>query len=377
MAGTTQIVYCDGYAPTISGETFNYGVNLPIADALNVIYFIYDGYNIVVNTINITPIDAPVLAITEGDTQLVVDWGVVEYADNYILERDTDSGFATATEVYNGSNTEYTDTGLTNGTTYYYRVKAQGAGRNDSEWSATASDSPQAALDPDLLAWWDASDDSTVTNPDTSVTEWADKTANNNDLSEATNTPTHSQANDNITFAGVADTSSDHLSADIPEFYFQQADDFTVLIKGLKFENGSSGSAPQRVIDNKVSQANTSGWALNLATTGATLYFTLDDNTTQNFASWSIGGSDWDDGVERDIILMQEGGTLKFYDSTNTNVGTNGTTSISTISYGSAKFKLGVEQISLNSKSFNGSIKEIKVWDKALTSGERDTELGI
>ena len=116
---------------------------------------------------------------------------------------------------------------------------------------------------------------------------------------------------------------------------------------------------------------------MNLATTGATLYFTLDDNTTQNFASWSIGGSDWDDGVERDIILMQEGGTLKFYDSTNTNVGTNGTTSISTISYGSAKFKLGVEQISLNSKSFNGSIKEIKVWDKALTSGERDTELGI
>lgn len=80
---------------------------------------------------------------TEGDTQIDLDWDATPSATGYVLERDTDSGFSSPTTVYTGANTDYSDTGLTNGVAYYYRVKAQAAGFNDSDY-AVASETPEA-----------------------------------------------------------------------------------------------------------------------------------------------------------------------------------------------------------------------------------------
>lgn len=59
-------------------------------------------------------------------------------ADNYVYERATQSDFSDAEEVESDQVTNFGDSSLTMGGTYYYRVKAQKAGVADSEW-VTAS----------------------------------------------------------------------------------------------------------------------------------------------------------------------------------------------------------------------------------------------
>ena len=56
-------------------------------------------------------------------------------ATNYVVERSTDAGFAGATQIYSGPNKNFSDTGLTPNTTYFYRVKSQRTGQTDSPWT--------------------------------------------------------------------------------------------------------------------------------------------------------------------------------------------------------------------------------------------------
>ena len=79
---------------------------------------------------------------TPGNAQVALSWAAVTNRDHYQIDRATNSGFTTGvvTGVYTGTGTTYTDTGLTNGTTYYYRIKAIGIGRySDSASYATAN----------------------------------------------------------------------------------------------------------------------------------------------------------------------------------------------------------------------------------------------
>lgn len=82
---------------------------------------------------------------TSGNAQSVTNWDDVAGATNYILDRSTNIGFTTFTQVYSGATSAYTNTGLTNGTTYYYRVKAQGPASVSSD-SAYAYSSAMPAL---------------------------------------------------------------------------------------------------------------------------------------------------------------------------------------------------------------------------------------
>lgn len=72
---------------------------------------------------------------TPGDTTASLDWDNVANATNYVVERDTDSDFASATEVYSGATSSFADSSLTNGTPYYYRVRAEASGYNDSPYA--------------------------------------------------------------------------------------------------------------------------------------------------------------------------------------------------------------------------------------------------
>jgi hypothetical protein len=96
-----------------------------------------------------TPVIAPSaptdLTATPGDAQVALNWGAVTDATSYNVYRATTSG-GPYTQIMSGvTGTTYTDTGLTNGTTYFYVVTAVNAAGVESAYSNEASATPTAA----------------------------------------------------------------------------------------------------------------------------------------------------------------------------------------------------------------------------------------
>ena len=85
------------------------------------------------------PSAAAALAATPGDKQVALNWSASSGATSYIVKRATVSGGPYAT-IASPSSTIYTNTGLINGTTYYYVVSAvnsAGESGNSPQVSAT------------------------------------------------------------------------------------------------------------------------------------------------------------------------------------------------------------------------------------------------
>ncbi|MBW8780689.1 MAG: alginate lyase family protein [Verrucomicrobia bacterium] len=80
------------------------------------------------------------LSATAGDTQVVLGWNVSVGATSYNVKRATASG-GPYTTVATVTGNGYTDTGLTNGTTYYYVVTASNLG-GESSTGTSASGAP-------------------------------------------------------------------------------------------------------------------------------------------------------------------------------------------------------------------------------------------
>lgn len=77
---------------------------------------------------------------SNGDDQSVLNWDDVPNATAYEVEMATNSSFTGATTIYTGAVSGYTKTGLTQGTQYWFRVKATASGYNDSDLAvATAT----------------------------------------------------------------------------------------------------------------------------------------------------------------------------------------------------------------------------------------------
>ena len=88
---------------------------------------------------------ATVLSATPGSGQISLSWTAVSGASTYRLYRATASGGPYTTIQTNLTGTSFTDTGLTNGTTYYYvatAVNLVGEGPNSNEASATPVAAP-------------------------------------------------------------------------------------------------------------------------------------------------------------------------------------------------------------------------------------------
>jgi fibronectin type 3 domain-containing protein len=82
------------------------------------------------------------IAAILGNTQVTVNWSASAGATGYILMRGTSSGNETTTVASGITSTTYTDTGLGNGTRYYYVVASIGTGAtsgNSGEVSAVPS----------------------------------------------------------------------------------------------------------------------------------------------------------------------------------------------------------------------------------------------
>lgn len=91
-------------------------------------------------------------ATANGAAQIDLSWTAVTNRTRYQVDRATNSGFTTGVTlgVYTSTSTSFSDTGLTAGTTYYYRIKAVGTGRySDTASYATANATPTA-----LTARW-------------------------------------------------------------------------------------------------------------------------------------------------------------------------------------------------------------------------------
>ena len=85
------------------------------------------------------------LIATDGDTQVSLDWDNNTEADlaGYNVYRSTTSGTGYAI-IETTTVSEYTDTDLTNGTTYYYVVTALDTSNNESGYSNEDSATPEA-----------------------------------------------------------------------------------------------------------------------------------------------------------------------------------------------------------------------------------------
>jgi fibronectin type 3 domain-containing protein len=100
--------------------------------------------------VNATPSAPPAaptgLAATAGNAQVSLTWNASSGATSYNVKRSTTSG-GPYTTIASPTATNYTDTGLTNGTTYYYVVSAvnsAGESTNSAQVSATPSAPPAA-----------------------------------------------------------------------------------------------------------------------------------------------------------------------------------------------------------------------------------------
>jgi hypothetical protein len=81
------------------------------------------------------------LTATAGNAQVVLNWNAASGATSYSVLRSTVSGSGYAAVNSNISGTTFTDTGLSNGTTYYYVVTATNVG-------GTSANSTQASAKP-------------------------------------------------------------------------------------------------------------------------------------------------------------------------------------------------------------------------------------
>ena len=106
------------------------------------------------------------LGATAGNTQILLSWVASTGAASYTVLRGTSSGNETTTVATGITANNYLDTGLNNGTTYYYIVQAVGSG-------VTSGNSPEASATPSNvgiagLVWTGA--DGTAW--DTTTTNW-------------------------------------------------------------------------------------------------------------------------------------------------------------------------------------------------------------
>jgi fibronectin type 3 domain-containing protein len=119
-------------------------------------YYVVSAYNTYGESANsaevsATPAAAPPpvpanLIAAAGNTQVNLSWNVSAGATSYHVKRSTTSGGA-YTQISAPTTNSFTDTGLTNGTTYYYVVSALNAG-SESANSAQASATPAVPLSP-------------------------------------------------------------------------------------------------------------------------------------------------------------------------------------------------------------------------------------
>jgi hypothetical protein len=89
------------------------------------------------------------LTATAGNGQVILSWNAASGATSYIVKRSTTSGGPYTAIANNLTATSFTNTGLSNGTTYFYvasAVNAGGESANTAQVSATPQGPPPSGM---------------------------------------------------------------------------------------------------------------------------------------------------------------------------------------------------------------------------------------
>ncbi|HET9313991.1 MAG TPA: lytic polysaccharide monooxygenase, partial [Vicinamibacteria bacterium] len=120
---------------------------VPVANATSNRIFAQTSANIVSAFLQVVPAAVPPaptgLTATAGNAQVQLSWNAAAGATSYNVKRSTTNGGPYSNVATGVTATSYTNTGLTNGTTYYYVVTAVNAG-GESPVSNQAGATPQA-----------------------------------------------------------------------------------------------------------------------------------------------------------------------------------------------------------------------------------------
>ena len=122
----------------------------------------------------VKPDPATNLVATGGDKKVDLTWNATEGASTYTVKRSTTAGGPYTVIAENLAATNYSDTGVTNGTTYYYIVTASNAeGESDqsNEASATPTDTQQPTQNGDRAILVVTMTNGTIAEYDLSMTE--------------------------------------------------------------------------------------------------------------------------------------------------------------------------------------------------------------
>jgi len=141
------------YASVVTGVTTTGYTNTGLANGTTY-YYVVSAVNANgegANSAEASAITAPAaptgLTATAGNAQVSLAWNASTGATSYNVKRATTSGGAYTTIVTGVTTTSYADTGVTNGTTYYYvvaAVNASGESPNSAQASATPGVAPPA-----------------------------------------------------------------------------------------------------------------------------------------------------------------------------------------------------------------------------------------
>jgi len=154
VLGTVSVPYTGGWQTwqdfTISNVTIGSGTGRILR-----LESVGGGFNI--NSIRFAPAGASApptptgLTATAGNGSVSLSWGASSGATSYNLYRATTAGGEGSTAYVSGiTSTSYSNTGLTNGTTYYYKVAAvNSAGTSAQSTEASATPSGGGGTSPD------------------------------------------------------------------------------------------------------------------------------------------------------------------------------------------------------------------------------------
>ena len=120
-------------------------VNLPLVNATQSLLAGAQNAFLAVYSVPLTtaPVTPTGLTATAGNAAVTLNWTASSGATSYNVYRGTTAGGESATPLATGIATaSYSDTAVTNGTRYYYKVAAVNGGGNSAE-SAEASAIPQ------------------------------------------------------------------------------------------------------------------------------------------------------------------------------------------------------------------------------------------
>src|SRR5580698_2168250 len=258
--------------------------------------------------VNATPVlprpVAPMgLAATPGNAQVSLSWTASASASSYHVKRSTTSG--AETQISAPASTNYTDTGLTNGTKYFYMVSAVNSGgesSNSSEVSATPVAPLSAPATPTGLQTtggnalvtlgWNASAGAATYNVKRSTTNGgpyntavASPTATNYTDTTVANGTTYYYVVSAVNSAGQSANSAQASATPASPtanvtitINPAQAKPISPYIYGINFYSGVTGAPPQLTFDRAGGNRWTAyNWETNASNAGSDFLYENDD----------------------------------------------------------------------------------------------------